>query len=159
MKLVRMNAPSLSVIGQPEAHKQQGSTLVMAIFIMVVLVLLGNSLLQILASSDEGVAQEVIGTRALAAANSGMQAQLQQLFPLNGAALSCPASTSYNGFTSVTGLYNCSATVTCDNYATIDGTNYYRLESTGTCGFGDLATNDAAVLSSRTVQVEAKELE
>jgi len=153
-----MSTPLLSVIGKSIANKQQGSTLVMAIFIMVVLVLLGNSLLQILASSDEGVAQEVIGTRALAAANSGMQAQLQQLFPLNGAALSCPASNNYNGFESITGLYNCSATVTCDNYATLDGTNYYRLESTGTCGFGDLATNDEAVLSSRTVQVEARSI-
>ena len=138
--------------------KQVGSALVMAIFIMVVLVLLGTALVQLLSTGSEAVAQEVIGTRALAAANSGMQGQLQKLFPLNGIGSACPATTNYD-LSSVPGLYHCTATVSCNNYVTgPDGTQYYRLISTGECGSGDLSTNDRAVLSSRTVQVEARSL-
>jgi len=130
----------------------------MAIFIMVVLMLLGTALMKMLSSSSEAVAQEVIGTRALAAANSGMQGQLQKLFPLDGVGAVCPASTDYNNLANITGLYHCSATVTCSNYVNHDGVNYYRLESTGKCGSGDISANNRAVLSSRTVQVEARSL-
>jgi len=148
--------------------KYRGSALIMAVFVMVVISLLGATMMELLSTSSEGVAQEVLGTRALAAANSGMQGQLQKLFPLNGAApnFTCPAvpslpSTSppYN-FSNITGLKNCSAIVTCSNYVTgNDGTKYYRLKSIGNCGSGSMvATSDNIVLSSRTVQVEARSL-
>lgn len=155
---------------EPISKKQRGSALVMAIFVIVVLMLLGSALVQILSTSSETIAQEVIGTRALAAANSGMQADLQKLFPLTAiptiTPLNCPSSPAENvsnyDFSAIPGLYHCFATVICTNYATgPDGTLYYRLTSTGECGSGTLAANSfdkSIVISSRTVQVEARGL-
>jgi len=144
-----------------QKDKQQGSSLVMAIFIIVVLSLLGSALVQVLSTSSETIAQEVLGTRALTAANSGMQGQLQKLFPLNGIAAICPASTNYD-FSNITGLYTCKAVVTCENYvADHNGIAYYRLQSTGSCGSGTIEASSfdqSIVLSSRTVQVEARRL-
>ncbi|PCI59585.1 MAG: type II secretory pathway component [Gammaproteobacteria bacterium] len=139
--------------------QQRGSALIMAVFVMVVISLLGATMMELLATSSEGVAQEVLGTRALAAANSGVQGQLQKLFPLNSALGSCPATSHYN-FSTIQGLYQCQADVTCSNYVTSsDGTKYYRLKSIGTCGTGTMAAaSDSIVLSSRSVQVEARSL-
>jgi len=149
----------LNLAQSNSVSKLRGSALIMAVFVMVVISLLGATMMELLSTSSEGVAQEVLGTRALAAANSGMQGQLQKLFPLNGATGTCPATTNYN-FSTLQGLYECQADVTCSNYVTgNDGTQYYRLKSTGTCGSGSMvATSDNIVLSSRTVQVEARSL-
>ncbi|MEW6981170.1 type II secretory pathway protein [Colwelliaceae bacterium 6471] len=137
----------------------RGSALMMAIFIMVVLMLLGTALMKTLSSSSEAIAQEVIGTRALAAANSGMQAHLYQLFPLGITDAGCPSDHNYE-FNNTPGLYQCKASVSCAKYATDDdGINYYRLTSAGSCGSGVIDTNsDGIVVSSRTVRVEAREL-
>ncbi|MFT5755747.1 MAG: MSHA biogenesis protein MshP [Alteromonadaceae bacterium] len=145
-------------------HKQKGSSLVMAIFVIVVLSLLGSALVQVLSTSSEAIAQEVLGTRALAAANSGMQGHLQKIFPLTGGD-SCPPITTplptYN-FSNVKGLYTCSAVVTCEPYITkLNEIAYYRVISTGSCGVGDIEAtsfNKSIVISSRTVQVEARRL-
>ncbi len=146
--------------------KPRGSALILAVFVMVVIMLLGTTMVELMSTSSEAVAQEVLGTRALAAANSGMQGQLQKLFPLNAAppTFTCPAppatpfTANYN-FSTITGLYQCSAVVTCSNYITHNSVKYYRLKSIGTCGSGTLTVNSAAiVLSSRSVQVEARSL-
>jgi MSHA biogenesis protein MshP len=140
--------------------QQSGSALLLALFVMIVLMLFGTSMMELLSTSSETVAQEVIGTRALAAANSAMQAQLQQLFPLDGAAGVCVSipPTPYS-FTNINGLNNCQAVASCGISTNYDGVDYYRLTSTGTCGSGSLAANsDNIVISSRTVQVEAKRL-
>ncbi len=144
--------------------KQRGSSLVMAVFVIVVLSLLGSALVQVLSTSSEGIAQEVLGTRALAAANSGMQGQLQKLFPLKGVALSCPgvgSPTTYD-FSDITGLYTCKAVATCAIYiANLKGIVYYRLNSTGSCGTGTVATtsfDESLVISRRSVQVNARSL-
>jgi len=143
--------------------KQQGSALMLALFIIIVLTLLGGALVKVLSTSSESIAQEVIGTRALMAANSGMQAELQQLFPLN-ATSTCPdepasLDRSYNF--SADGLYHCSAETTCSRYFEDSTTsiNYYRLTSTGECGSSAIAADSKGVVrSSRTIQVEARSL-
>jgi len=145
-------------------RNQHGSALVLAVFVIVVVMLLGASLVKLLSTSSETLAQEVLGTRALAAANSAMQAQLQKLFPLNDgpptftcpAPPSTPASYQYD-FSSIKGLFQCKAVVDCSNYATHNSINYYRLHSTGICG-DDSAANSKAVFSRRKVTVEAKSL-
>tara|TARA_B110000467_G_C17853235_1_gene230930 strand:- start:52 stop:486 length:435 start_codon:yes stop_codon:yes gene_type:complete len=141
--------------------KEQGSALMLALFIIIVLTLLGSALVKILSTSSEAIAQEVIGTRALMAANSGMQAHLQKLFPLNGTN-ACPLDHTYplqNAGEDIPGLYHCSATTTCDLYHNQDSINYYRLTSTGECGSSALlADSKGVVRSSRTVQVEARSL-
>ena len=81
---------SSHIINKTMRAKQQGSALMLALFVIIVLTLLGGSLVKILSTSSEAIAQEVIGTRALMAANSAMQAELAVLFPLN-ATSTCPA--------------------------------------------------------------------
>jgi len=157
---------SLAKLKSKMRSAQKGSALMLAVFVMVVVMLLGITLMEILATGDEAVAQEVLGTRALSAANSGMQGQLQKLFPLNAGAptFTCPTapaavSTHNYDFTAIGGLNQCNAVVTCSNYVNHDGIAYYRLKSTGTCGSGAMAADSKAiVLSSRTVQVEARSL-
>ena len=146
-----------------QKNSAQGSALILALFIIVVLTFLGVALMRVLSTSSETIAQEVIGTRALMAANSGMQAHLQKLFPLNppsNSTSSCPADKTYNlpeSGTDIPGLYHCKAITKCSVYFedTVAGIDYYRLTSTGECGTGNIET---AVLSSRTIQVEARSL-
>ncbi len=147
--------------------KQKGSALILVIFILVVVMLLGTTLVDMLSTGNESVAQEVLGTRALAAANSAMQGQLQQLFPLNAAApaFTCPTlpavpSTHVYNFSGIIGLSQCQATVSCINYANLDGVAYYRLVSTAECGdHNALGSNiKHIVVSSRSIQVEARSL-
>lgn len=147
-----------AIVHKNSQKKQRGSALMLALFVIIVILLLGVTLVEILSTGSEAVSQEVLGTRALTAANSGMQAQLQILFPLDNVSGICPASTPYS-FPNVEGLSQCTAVVSCGDYATVDGVTYYRLESTGNCGTGVMALDSKSiVLSSRTVIVEARSL-
>ena len=149
--------------------KQQGSSLILALFVIIILTLLGSILMRIISTSSETVSQEVLGTRAYMAANSAMQAELQKLFPLNGASAICNADNTYAEFHTplgddVPGLYDCRAGTTCENYY-IDTQNplavieYYRLTSTGKCGSGIMEEHSKNMVnSSRTIQVEARSL-
>ncbi len=139
-------------------NRQQGSALMLALFVIIVVLLLGSALVRVLSTSSETLAQEVIGTRALMAANSGMQAHLQKTFPLN-LPPACPADDNYESFEQVAGLYHCTASVICESYANVDSVNYYRLTSTGECGSSAIAENSTGIVrSSRTIQVEARSL-
>ena len=140
-------------------RNQQGSALMLAVFVIIVVLLLGVTLVEILSTGNEAVSQEVLGTRALTAANSGMQGQLQKLFPLGGGEGVCPVVIPPYDFSGVNGLSQCTADVTCSHYATVNDIKYYRLESTGSCGTGLMEIDSRSiVLSSRWVQVEARSL-
>ncbi len=141
----------------------------LALFVIIVVLLLGSALVKVLSTSSETIAQEVIGTRALMAANSAMQAELQQLFPLSTdtsipAPLGvCNADNFYDltntSGADIPGLYHCSATTQCQLYHTHESVNYYRLTSTGECGSSAIAEESIGVVrSSRTVQLEARSL-
>jgi|GEM_PF-339504 len=148
--------------------QQQGSALMLALFIIIVLTLLGSALVKVLSTSSETIAQEVIGTRALMAANSAMQTELSILFPLaTDAAIPnpigiCNANNAHDlppAGSDISGLYHCNASTTCDLYHTQDLINYYRLTSTGECGSSAIsAESKNLVRSTRTVQVEARSL-
>ncbi|MCW8832308.1 MAG: type II secretory pathway component [Colwellia sp.] len=163
LQLIFLSKKLQNDLAKPTMVKQQGSALLMALFIIVILILLGGALVRVLSTSSESIAQEVIGTRAYAAANSAMQAELQKLFPLNGATSQCNSNFydfSTSG-TNVDGLYHCRARTSCRNYAThpVDGTLFYRLTSTGECGSSNLTSQSVdVVVSSRTIQVEARSL-
>jgi len=156
----------------PRIINQHGSSLVLALFVIIILSLLGNILMRMISTSSETVSQEVLGTRAYMAANSAMQGELQRLFPLNPTALDnyCEPedSNSYDFQTAanadIPGLYNCEAFTTCNNYYSdtedpLAVVRYYRLTSTGECGSGTIeADSKDVVVSSRTIQVEARSL-
>ena len=129
-------------------HKQQGFSLPVAIFIIVIMALIGAAAVNILNKGLSGVSQEVMSTRAFYSAETGAQNVLSQLFPLNGAAANCAASSSLNFNTS--GLNNCGANMSC-SATTIGGETFYVVTSTGTCSTGSTTT-------VRQIQVMAREL-
>ena len=148
--------------------KQQGSALMLSLFVIIVLTFLGSALMKILSTSSEAISQEVIGTRALMAANSGMQAELSVLFPLATNVANpqpigpCNANNTHHLQSSgndIPGLYHCNSSTTCDLYHTQNLVNYYRLTSTGECGSSAIASDSKGVVkSSRTIQLEARSL-
>lgn len=131
-------------------QRQNGSMLVMSVFIMVVVLLLALSLTRILANSSQTVVYEVYGLRAYNAAQSGIEYGLLQLFPVSGDSATC-ADTSVE-FGNLEGLQGCKFDLGCvlttHNYnaKVID---YYQLTVTGQCTVGE-------VLVSRTLKVDAK---
>ncbi len=156
---------SMTVNGR---QQQQGLSLVMAVFILVVLALLGAAMVNILTAGSESVAREVISTRALFAAESGAQRKLNEIF-VAGSAIDpgqCASNagevrtTNYNGGTVNTATYVersvLAGLFACDNvsvdcsYVTINTTNYFTISSTGRCG----PSNEPAV---RVVEVQAKD--
>ena len=152
----------------PNKKQQRGSSLAIAVFVVIVMSLLTTAITNSISSSSDQVVQEVLGTRALLAAESANEITLAQIFPLNQAnANTCAVANTFpvtrymNG---INGLQNCLVVTSCSDN-TIGTETYYLIESTGVCK-GSLA-NDATdqtcnntdnVCVSRSVEVEAREL-
>lgn len=150
----------------------RGSALVLTVFVLLVMSLLAAALLRMISSSQESIVYEVYGTRALMAANSGIEAMANQIFPITPAATT-PAELTSNDCDAVTlaqpvnltttpGLENCSFTASCqdssapapaDSTIQIDTTAvvFYRFTSIGTC-----ASADGEITATRRIQVSAK---
>ena len=127
-------------------HHQHGFSLPVAIFILVIMALLGAGIVSIMQSSQESAATEVLSTRAFFAAESGAQVALGQLFDLSGGAANCAASYPVIDF-NATGLGGCSASATCSS--NVVGTKtYFTITSTGNCAVSSLS-------ATRTVQLMA----
>ena len=127
--------------------QQRGSALIIGVFVITVMFLLASALINIVQDSDTALTQEVWGTRAFAAANSGADAALAQLFPLNGSVGICLATSTWNP-PNVTGFHACSVTLTCTAYA-VDAVTQYRINSKAICESGETRV-------SRQVEVEAR---
>ena len=136
-------------------NKNKGSALVIAIFILVVMTLLGSALVKMLSASAESVAFEVLGTRAFQAAQIGIEWELQKLFPLNSSAIACQSQAIINSnkpnLSTIDGLYSCRIeALTCSSFE-VNSVTYYTVESTGQCDINGEVT-------SRTLQVQARSL-
>jgi MSHA biogenesis protein MshP len=137
-------------------NQQAGSALVIAIFVIIVLSVLGTALVKMLESSQESVAYEVLGTRAYTAAQSGLQWQLAEVFPLDSLAIACKIQDEIDSatpsFNNTLGLAQCEVSVSCTDFVhtvnSID-TRYYAITSTGECAIG-------SELTSRKIAVEAR---
>lgn len=132
--------------------KHSGSALVIAIFVLVIMTLIGSALIRMQSSSAETVVYEVMGTRAYAAAQTGIQWQLTQIFPLNttGATL-CSTNIVEPTISGVTGLENCSFKISCDSSISHVDVQYYTIKSTGSCDV-------AGVVTSRTIEIQARSI-
>lgn len=135
-------SPDHSRVNIPSMTSQQGSMLVIAIFIIVVVGLLLSALANMLNSSQQSVSYEVLGVRAQAAANAGMEAGLYRVLRNSVAchvlpAASTPLTVVIDNTT--VGLSQWTVSVTCSQRAAINGSTatYYILNSTGTCVAGD----------------------
>lgn len=142
--------------------RQQGSMLIVAIFIITVMVFIAVALQDVFDKAAKSVAYEVYGARALSAANSGAEVALQKIFNLgaqqalvynNAIPQVATLTLNSNGFTSA--MFNCSVEVTIEKFTVSDATYFYdfvhyRIESTATCVAGSYTT-------VRTIAVEGRE--
>lgn len=133
-------------MGFSTKKQQSGMSLVLAIFVLVVMSLLGAAMLNILRSGSDSVAREVVSSRALMAAESGAQRLLNEIFPPGGATLT--ASCGDKSY-AMNGLFACNTVEVSCQFLTIDSIDYFTLSSTGRCG----PTGDESV---RIIQVQAK---
>jgi MSHA biogenesis protein MshP len=136
--------------------RQQGSMLVIALFIIVVISLLAASLSRILSSTADSVANEVYSSKAYYAAESGMEygiyqvlrnAQECKLFP-NRTYLSDADNLQFD-ISSEAGLENCTVTISCQTIPVDATTNQFYLTSTGICDGGK-------IIAQHQVEAEVK---
>lgn len=118
-------------------HKQQGSGLILVVFIIVVVLglvaLTANRNQQ--RNSDQLLAS-VIGTRAEMAARSGAQIEISRYYQTTTG--SCRSGSEQTLEFEGEGLAQCRAKVTCLDVGILDsGKRVYQLTSTGSCTVGD----------------------
>lgn len=138
-------------------YKQRGSSLVIALFIMVVMSVLGAALINVIINNEEDYAYEVIGTRALHAAQTGAQWRLQQIFPLRNAPnvdINISLAACVNGtlnLANINGLNQCTADVTCSTIMH-ENVDYITVRSVGACNLNGES-------ASRVIEVQAKSIQ
>jgi MSHA biogenesis protein MshP len=131
---------------------QSGSALVIAVFVLVIMTLIGSALIRMQSSTAETVVYEVMGTRAYAAAQTGIQWQLTEIFPLNTLGTTeCNLEINEPDISEVEGLKGCKFEITCDDDIVHEGVQYYTIRSTGSCEVADIKT-------SRIVEIEARSI-
>lgn len=126
----------------PDYKKQQGSALVIVVFIIIVMLALVMSLSRLLITGSETLVYEVQGTRAFFAAQSGLEIAMTQVLPLNSSSI-CNGPVTVPAFPlSIPELAHCTVNVSCTS-----AEGAYHLTSTAHCTSGDFTT-------SRTVELD-----
>ena len=139
---------------QPHALKlQSGSAILIAIFVVIVISLLGASLVSLQRDSAEGAGFEIYAARAYLSAYSASEIALTELFPLGVTGTGCSAvNTTPTLPVNNTGFYDCNVTITCTSTVASSGVaTRYKVVSTAVCGSGD-------IVARRQVTIEATEL-
>ncbi|WP_258239834.1 pilus assembly PilX family protein [Pseudidiomarina homiensis] len=132
-----LNAPPL----------QRGAALAVALFVLLIVALLGLTLVRALNDSANAVASDVLGTRAQLAAQSGVQLLMTELYPLDAELNTtiCPARSGNeppvvrNYSFAAQGLTQCDAAVRCNQLQLshpYSGT-HVRIIAEGSCTGGD----------------------
>ncbi|MGB0892868.1 MAG: MSHA biogenesis protein MshP [Parashewanella sp.] len=152
-------SPNTSITSISSLKRQQGSLLVLGIFVLTVMFLLAASLITVSDQEDTALSQEIWGTRALLAANSGADAALARLFPPNAAPASncdpinnAPINKSWTPPT-INSFRGCRVTLECTMFEDPTQTptpQQYRITSKAICELGNLRV-------SRQVEVMAKD--
>ena len=132
-------------------HKQQGSMLVIALFVIIVLAFLAYAIIGITNNSAKGNVYEVYGARALNAANSGIERTLNGIFGPGNAGNSCPTPALNDELMGPSPeLSGCRITVSCNSFVvTQTGYTHFQLESTANCSAGDFSTQRRVVVEAR----------
>ena len=140
--------------------KQKGSALAIAVFIIVIMAALAAGISKSISSSSDQLVFEVLGTRALFAAESANEMALAKLFPISGSGTCTAEQTLYFN---VDGARNCATKTYCSN--NVGGTSqYFQVFSTAVCkaqmvnNSSDFICSNEKVCVSRTIEVEAKAL-
>ncbi|MGL4249493.1 MAG: MSHA biogenesis protein MshP [Aeromonas sp.] len=141
--------------------RTRGSALMIALFVIVVMALLAAALGRLLVDSGEKNTMEVRSVRAQLAAQSGLEVALYQLFPNRPVAPSsnrCSLVATTLQFDDHPGLAGCQVAVSCSEVSVTynnQSSTGYRLQSAGSCGANDLASDNQDFRVSRTVTAEA----
>jgi len=136
--------------------KQQGSAIVIAVFIIVIVSLLSAALASLQRDSAQGTSYEVYAARAYLSAYSAGEAALVTLFPLDSTDRACTGIEIPVTLGDDVGFHGCSASYTCetleptavnvDNLAT-----RYKIVSTAVC-------ENAQTVTRRQITLEAASL-
>ncbi|MEZ8517190.1 MSHA biogenesis protein MshP [Vibrio cyclitrophicus] len=121
---------------------QQGSVLVVAVFVIVVMGFLATSLVQVQWSNHDTLTRKQLGTQAWLLAHSANEWALTQIYPLTvSPAVSTSVSTVCSNLNSnqVSSGMSTICTVdqlTCSQNGVLDGVGFFKIESTAICGSG-----------------------
>lgn len=121
---------------------QQGSVLVVAVFVIVVMGFLATSLMQVQWSNHDTLTRKQLGNQAWLLAHSANEWALTQVYPLIvSPAVSTSVSTvcsSLNANQVSSGMSTiCSIEqLTCREIGMLDGVGFFKIESTAICGSG-----------------------
>ena len=119
---------------------QQGSMLVIALFVIIVLAMLGATMSKMVIASNVTLVTDLTGLRAKHAAQTGLEVLGSQSFPLDNSIQTCNTTVNSNAaFTGIIGFSNCAYTAACNTISiTKSGIEhyFYRFTSVGTCGRG-----------------------
>ncbi len=123
--------------------KERGFSLVSAIFIIVILSLIGAYIVRLSALTNASTNLTSLGIKAYYAAKSGLEWGIYQVAPSGGSApFNCPASPSILTFAQG-GLAGLSVTVNCTaNSFTEYGTTYKIFQITATGQYGSVSSTD-----------------
>lgn len=130
--------------------QQRGSMLIIALFVIIIMAMLGLTAVKLLNSAADKVTHEVYGLRAFAAAQSSMDKVLEKAFPLSQDGTGA-CNVDITNYGNTPGLEFCYAIARCSLTQGFVGesSKYYRFVSTGVCSAGDIT-------ASRTIAVDAK---
>ena len=141
-------------------EKQQGSAIVLAIFVIVIVSLIGAALVSLQRDGAKGASYEVYAARAYLSAYSASEIALTELFPIIPVSASSPVSSCSNVNANATlpnddaGFHGCSATIICAELAPSNSASLptrYKITSTAVC-------QNAQTVTRRQITVEAAEL-
>lgn len=138
------------------AKHQTGFLLPLAVFIIVAMSFFAVTIARITGQTAIATTQEAISAAAFYAAESGAGSAMNELFYDTGSTISRASvdgnCTAVDGSTlnfTVPGLNGCSANLTCTrSIDAADTTSYYRVQSQGNCGSGNIS-------AQRTIEVSA----
>ncbi|MDH5912067.1 MSHA biogenesis protein MshP [Vibrio splendidus] len=121
---------------------QQGSVLVVAIFVIVMMGFLATSLVQVQWSNHDTLTRKQLGTQAWLLAHSANEWALTQVYPLTvSPAVSTSVSTVCSNLNSnqvSSGMSTICIVdqLTCQQIGVLDGVGFFKIESTAICGSG-----------------------
>lgn len=139
--------------------KQRGAALAVAVFIIVIMSLIGVAMVRILGNSSQAIVGEVYGSRAQLAARAGAELFLTELFPHDAPAAQglCPVRTASpppevrpEQLFGIDGLKNCSTTIFCDRAelnSPYQGV-HFRIIAQGECAAGDMTYSKVLMLEA-----------
>lgn len=126
--------------------KQSGSVLIIAVFVIVVMGMLGLTLTRLEWSTQDTLTREVLGTQAWLLANSGNEWGLTHLYPLDGSSgvssinsacstLNTAASAAASTLVAATDNRCSKLTISCTALGQ-DDLVYFKVTSGAVCGTG-----------------------